>query len=79
MNYKIQVTNNGTTRNILIEPSIYQGKKVYQVITDDENMVLYHEDNEWKLDENHHLNPKWVIQIGQAITAIEKLADIPAI
>ncbi len=66
-------------KNLSIEPSQYQNKKVYQITTDTDNIVLYHENNEWKQDDSHKLKPEWIAQIGEAISAIEKVASLPNI
>lgn len=77
MKYDLKVTHNGIIKKLTIEPSRYHDKKVYQVTTDIDNLVLYHEDNEWRQDDGHHLSPEWINKVGKAINAIEEMVNLP--
>ncbi|WP_345950681.1 MULTISPECIES: hypothetical protein [unclassified Mucilaginibacter] len=72
MKHKLNIDINGAIKAITIEPSIYQGKHLYEIGIDGKYAVFYEQDGEWKQDADEKLDDDVLPQIVDAIDQLNR-------
>jgi hypothetical protein len=72
MKYDFKVIDKGLVQPITIEPSIYQGRHLYEVGINDTYMMVYQEDDQWKCDDEHQMNPDLLAQVTEKIMLLTR-------
>jgi hypothetical protein len=70
---KCNINYKGQNRVIQIEPSVYQGKQMYEVNYDHQFVMVYQEGNKWRQDGDHDYDEEWLNTIGNLIESLPKM------
>jgi len=70
MKKKFDIKDQGEVKQIIIEPSVYQDKHLFEVLIDDEYIVLYQEGEEWKHNRDYEMSPELLEQIVEKVESI---------
>lgn len=68
------INDNGQTKKVTIEPSIYQDKHLYEVKVDGNYIVIYEEDNEWKHNQEIELSQELLDQLVEKAEQLKRLS-----
>jgi hypothetical protein len=71
MKQQFKINDNGQTKQITIEPSIYQDKHLYEVVIDGQYFVLYQEGNEWKHNQELELSQDLLDQLVEKVESVK--------
>jgi len=73
MKKQFNINDQGEVKQITIEPSVYQDKHLFEVVIDDEYIVLYQEGNEWKHNQEYEMSPELFEQIIEKVENVKNL------
>lgn len=71
MKQQFVINDNGQSKHITIEPSIYQDKHLYEIMLDGTYFVLYQEDNEWKHNQELELSQDFVDKLVEKVEQLK--------
>jgi hypothetical protein len=71
MKQQFKINDNGQTKQITIEPSIYQNKHLYEVLIDDQYFVLYQEGETWKHNQEFELSQELLDQLVEKAESVK--------
>jgi len=72
MKQQFNVNENGQTKQITIEPSIYQDKHLYEVVIDGHYFVLYQDGSEWKHNQEYELSQDLLDQLVEKVERVKQ-------
>ncbi len=72
MKYDFKVIDKGLVQPITIEPTIYQGKHLYEIGMNGTYTLVYQDGDQWKCDTEHEMNPDLLAQIAEKIMLLTR-------
>jgi hypothetical protein len=70
MKHSVEISHNGITKEIVIEPCTYHNRTMYDVAFEDQFVLVYKNDDEWMQDDDHIFDQDWLSAVGNAIEGL---------